>query len=417
MRQILVVDDEIGIRELLSEILSDEGYDVKLAENAGAARSYRSQSRPDLVLLDIWMPDTDGISLLKEWASTGQLTMPVVMMSGHGTIDTAVEATRIGAYDFLEKPIALQKLLATVGRAMTRAEQTPQAVATLAALGRAPAIQALKQRLERIAGSRAPVLIQGAPGCAFEACARVLHVPSMAWAVVEQGAQTVEAPLDLLQSVRGGTLFVRDVSEFNKLEQRGLYMLLSQAERYNVRVVCGTTRPLAEVVATGNFDDRVYQLLAATTVQLPQLSEQREDIPELASIILNDLVEQKRVPPRHFSTAALNTLRNYSWPGNMSELRSVVQTLANTALGEQISLEETLQALPLAANPAASAVLRLDAPLRDARDEFERIYFEYHLAKESGNISRVADTVGLERTHLYRKLKHLGIKTSRKNDD
>lgn len=417
MRQILVVDDEIGIRELLSEILSDEGYDVKLAENAGAARAFRSQLRPDLVLLDIWMPDTDGITLLKEWASTGQLTMPVVMMSGHGTIDTAVEATRIGAYDFLEKPIALQKLLATVGRAMTRAEQAPQASAALGALGRAPVVQALKQRLERIAASRAPVLIQGAPGCAFEACARALHTPSMTWAAVENGAQTVEAPLDLLQGVRGGTLFVRDVAEFSKLEQRGLYMLLSQAERYNVRVVCGTTRGLAELVAAGAFDDRVYQLLGATTVQLPLLHQQRDDIPELASVILNDLVEQKLVPPRHFSTAALNALRNYDWPGNMSELRSVVQTLANTALGEQISLEETQQVLPLAANPAASAALQLDAPLRDARDAFERIYFEYHLAKEGGNISRVADAVGLERTHLYRKLKHLGIKTSRRNDD
>ena len=416
MRQILVVDDEIGIRELLSEILSDEGYDVQLAENAGAARAFRSQSRPDLVLLDIWMPDTDGITLLKEWASTGQLTMPVVMMSGHGTIDTAVEATRIGAYDFLEKPIALQKLLTTVGKAITRGEQRPHAAA-LGMLGRTPVVQELKQRLERIAASRSPVLIQGAPGCAFEACARVLHTPSMPWTVVELGAQTVEAPLDLLQATRGGTLLVRDVAEFSKLEQRGLFVLLSQAERYNVRVVCCSTRPLAELVAAGSFDDRVYQLLGATTIQLPRLSDQRDDIPELASALLNDMVEQKQVPPRHFSTAALNALRNYDWPGNLSELRSVVQTLANTAAGEQISLEETHRVVPQAATPGAAAVLQLDAPLRDARDAFERIYFEYHLVREGGNISRVADAVGLERTHLYRKLKHLGIKTSRKNDE
>ena len=144
MRQILIEDDEIGIRELLSEILSDEGYDVQLAENAGAARAFRAQNRPDLVLLDIWMPDTDGITLLKEWASTGQLTMPVVMMSGHGTIDTAVEATRIGAYDFLEKPIAVQKLLTTVGKAITRGEQRPQAAA-LGMLGRTPVVVLLLQ--------------------------------------------------------------------------------------------------------------------------------------------------------------------------------------------------------------------------------------------------------------------------------
>jgi len=417
MRQILVVDDEIGIRELLSEILSDEGYDVQLAENAGAARAFRTQIRPDLVLLDIWMPDTDGITLLKEWASSGQLTMPVVMMSGHGTIDTAVEATRIGAYDFLEKPIALQKLLATVGRAITRGEQRPHAAATLAMLGRTPVIQELKQRLERIAAGRAPVLIQGAPGCAFEACARALHVPSNPWQVVEHGAQTVEAPLDLLQAARGGTLFVRDVAEYSKLEQRGLQVLLSQADRYNVRVVCGATRPLSGLVAEGGYDDRVYQLLGATTIQLPLLRDQRDDIPELAGVMLNDLVEQKLVPQRHFSTAALNTLRTHDWPGNFSELRSVVQTLANTAVGEQISLEEVQRALPQSAAPNAAASLQLDAPLRDARDAFERVYFEYHLAREGGNISRVADVVGLERTHLYRKLKHLGIKTSRKNEE
>jgi two-component system nitrogen regulation response regulator NtrX len=417
MRQILVVDDEIGIRELLSEILSDEGYDVQLAENAGAARAFRTQIRPDLVLLDIWMPDTDGITLLKEWASSGQLTMPVVMMSGHGTIDTAVEATRIGAYDFLEKPIALQKLLATVGRAITRGEQRPQAIAALAMLGRTPVIQELKQRLERIAAGRAAVLIQGAPGCAFEACARALHVPSNPWHVVDHGTQTVDTPLDLLQAARGGTLFVRDVAEFSRLEQRGLQVLLSQADRYNVRVVCGATRPLSGLVAEGNYDDRVYQLLGATTIQLPLLRDQRDDIPELAGVMLNDLVEQKLVPSRHFSTAALNALRTHDWPGNFSELRSVVQTLANTAVGEQISLEEAQRALPQTAAPNAAASLQLDAPLREARDAFERVYFEYHLAREGGNISRVADVVGLERTHLYRKLKHLGIKTSRKNEE
>ena len=417
MRQILVVDDEIGIRELLSEILSDEGYDVQLAENAGAARAFRSQTRPDLVLLDIWMPDTDGITLLKEWASSGQLTMPVVMMSGHGTIDTAVEATRIGASDFLEKPIALQKLLATVGRAISRGERQLPSAAGLAVLGRTPVVQELKQRLERIAGSRGPVLLQGAPGCAFEACARVLHVPNMPWQVVDQGAQTVDTPLDLLQVARGGTLFVRDVAEFSRLEQRGLLVLLSQAERYNARVTCAATRDLSELVAAGQFDDRVFQLLGATVIRLPQLRDQRDDIPEIASVMLKDLVEQKLVPARHFSVAALNALRSHDWPGNFSELRSVVQTLANTAAGEQITLEEALRALPQATAPSASASLQLDSPLRDARDAFERIYFEFHLAREGGNISRVAEVVGLERTHLYRKLKQLGVKTSRRNDE
>src|SRR5829696_5047941 len=152
--QILVVDDEVGIRELLFEILRDEGYGVRLAENAQTARSARKEMRPDLVLLDIWMPDTDGITLLKEWAGSGLLTMPVVMMSGHGTIDSAVEATRIGAFDFLEKPISLPKLLATVGRALKHGAVEPQVSLSLAALGRAPLVNELKQRLERIANLR-----------------------------------------------------------------------------------------------------------------------------------------------------------------------------------------------------------------------------------------------------------------------
>src|SRR5262250_2604899 len=159
--QILVVDDEVGIRELLFEILRDEGYGVRLAENAQTARSARKEMRPDLVLLDIWMPDTDGITLLKEWASAGLLTMPVVMMSGHGTIDTAVEATRMGAFDFLEKPIALQKLLATVGRALKHGGEQAQPALSLAMLGRAPLVAELKQRLERVAALRAPLLLTG----------------------------------------------------------------------------------------------------------------------------------------------------------------------------------------------------------------------------------------------------------------
>ena len=163
--QILIVDDEVGIRELLSEILEDEGYQVKLAENASQARAQRMEARPDLVLLDIWMPDTDGITLLKEWATNGLLTMPVVMMSGHGTIDTAVEATRIGAVDFLEKPIAMQKLLNTVGRALKRGTAQPQQQLSLASLGKSPQIAELKKRMEQIASLNLPLLLVGEVGC------------------------------------------------------------------------------------------------------------------------------------------------------------------------------------------------------------------------------------------------------------
>src|SRR6202051_4258673 len=170
--QILVVDDEVGIRELLFEILRDEGYGVPPAEKAPTARSARKEMRPDLVLLDIWMPDTDGVTLLREWAAGGQLTMPVVMMSGHGTIDTAVEATRIGAFGFLEKPIALQKLLTTVGQALRTPAPASQPALSMAYLGKAPLIAELRQRLETIKNLKTPVLLTGEPGCGKTLCAR-----------------------------------------------------------------------------------------------------------------------------------------------------------------------------------------------------------------------------------------------------
>ena len=418
MQQILVVDDEIGIRELLSEILRDEGYQVRLAENAGEARAYRSQTRPDLVLLDIWMPDTDGITLLKEWASAGLLTMPVVMMSGHGTIDTAVEATRIGAYDFLEKPIALQKLLTTVGRALKHGGEQAQPALSLAMLGRAPLILELKQRLERVASLRVPLLLTGEPGCGVELAARFLHQRNTPWAAPDSNGMLAEAPLELLDQAREGILFLQEIAELTKVEQKGLLLLASKLERYNVRLVCGASRELAELVAQGTFDSRLLSAVAGTSIRVPSLREHREDVPDLANLVLTRMVEAKEAAPRQFSTAALNALRNYDWPGNLAQLQGVVRTLAMTGLSEQITLEDVNRALPQPAiGSHAMHELPFDLPLRDARDAFERVYFEYHIAREGGNISRVAESVGLERTHLYRKLKQLGIKLARRNGE
>ncbi len=418
MQQILVVDDEIGIRELLSEILHDEGYQVRLAENAGQARTLRSQGRPDLVLLDIWMPDTDGITLLKEWASAGLLTMPVVMMSGHGTIDTAVEATRIGAYDFLEKPIALQKLLATVGRALRSGEQQAKPTLMLATLGRAPAVAELKQRLERIANLKSPLLLVAEPGSNVELCAKFVHQPNAPWVAPEHLGALAEAPLDVLNQAREGTLFLREIGDLNRVEQKGLLLIAGKLDKYNTRLVCASSRPLPELVAQGAFDARLYGVVATVTVRVPSLREHREDIPVLANLFLLRSVEAKEVAPRNFSTAALNALRNYDWPGNLSQLESAVHSLALTASGEEIGVADVNQALSLFGTPQTLAPgLPLDLPLREARDAFERVYFEHHIAQENGNMSRVADSVGLERTHLYRKLKQLGIKLARRNDE
>lgn len=426
MQQILVVDDEIGIRELLSEILHDEGYQVRLAENAGQARAQRSQARPDLVLLDIWMPDTDGITLLKEWASSGLLTMPVVMMSGHGTIDTAVEATRIGAFDFLEKPIALQKLLATVGRALKRGEPQVKPLLMLATLGRAPIVAELKQRLERVANLKSPLLMVGEPGSGAELCARFIHQPSplpgklnAPWVEPENLSVLAEAPLDLLNQAREGSLFLPEVADLNRTEQKGLLLIAAKLDKYNTRLICATARALPDLVAQGLFDSKLYSFIAGVTVNLPSLRQHREDVPDLANLFLLRAIEAKEVPARHFSTAALNALRNYDWPGNLSQLESIVRTLALTATGDEIGVNEVNQALPAYSSQptAAPSALPLDLPLRDARDAFERVYFEHHIAKEGGNMSRVAESVGLERTHLYRKLKQLGIKLSRRAEE
>ncbi len=414
MQEILVVDDEIGIRELLSEILSDEGYKITLAQNASEARNSRNDARPDMVLLDIWMPDTDGITLLKEWASNGQLTMPVVMMSGHGTIDTAVEATRIGAFDFLEKPIALQKLLTTVGRALKHSAEQPKPGASLGALGRAPVIADLKQRLERIANMRSPVVLVGEPGSGIEICARVLHARNTPWVTPETTAQLASEPIELLNKARDGTLFVHDVAGLARAEQKGMLLLLAKVARYNTRVLCGASRPLADVAAEGVFEAQLYELLSTMTITIPSLRQHRDDIPELAGLVLARMVEAREIASRQFSTAALNALRNFDWPGNITQLESVVRTLAQTAQSEEITAEDVARALP-DPTPVQQAPA-FDQPLREARDAFERAYFEYHLGKEGGNISRVAEIVGLERTHLYRKLKQLGVKLTRRDE-
>jgi two-component system, NtrC family, nitrogen regulation response regulator NtrX len=217
-RNILVVDDEIGIRELLNDILLDEGHQVSLAENAQAARDSRIKQRPDLVLLDIWMPDCDGISLLKEWGNAGLLTMPVVMMSGHGTIDTAVEATRIGAFDFLEKPIALQKLLKTVTAALKHAENLPRTEMNLASFGKSLVINELKQRLEQISRTKNALLLIGKKGGSVELCARFLHQKDTPWLGLNEYEKLATAPLELLELARDGIVFIDEVSALNNIK-------------------------------------------------------------------------------------------------------------------------------------------------------------------------------------------------------
>ena len=420
--QILVVDDEVGIRELLFEILRDEGYGVRLAENAQTARSARKEMRPDLVLLDIWMPDTDGITLLKEWAGSGLLTMPVVMMSGHGTIDSAVEATRIGAFDFLEKPISLPKLLATVGKALAGGRVLPKTGLTLVNLGRARVIQELRQRLEQVGRLRTPVLFIGEAGCGFELCARQLHIPNTPWIAPEETEWLVSNPFEPLNEAREGTLFLPEIANLSKAEQKGLAQLIGKLEKFNVRLICAATGPLPAMAEDGRFEANLYHQLSGLTIRLPSLSDHAEDIPDIAMTMLTQLVDANEVPLRTLTVGALNVMRNLDWPGNLPVLQNVVKTLALTALANDVTGEDVNRvAREFNLGPREQATtevgVSLDLPLRDAREQFEKQYFLHHIRREEGNMSRVADRVGLERTHLYRKLKQLGIKLARKNGE
>jgi DNA-binding NtrC family response regulator len=420
--QILVVDDEVGIRELLFEILRDEGYGVRLAENAQTARSARKEMRPDLVLLDIWMPDTDGITLLKEWAGSGLLTMPVVMMSGHGTIDSAVEATRIGAFDFLEKPISLPKLLATVGKALAGGRVLPKTGLALVNLGRARVIQELRQRLEQVNRLHTPVLLIGEPGCGFEVCARHLHLPNTPWAAPEDTEWLATNPFEPLNEARDGLLFLPEVAMLSKGEQKGLAQLLVKLEKFNVRLVCAATGPLPGMVEDGRFDAALYNQISGLTIRVPAIADHPEDIPDIAGTMLTQLVDANEVPLRTLTVGALNVMRNLDWPGNLPVLQNVVKTLALTALSGEITGDDVNRVarefnLGPREQPTTEVGVSLDLPLRDAREQFEKQYFLHHIRREEGNMSRVADRVGLERTHLYRKLKQLGIRPSGKGED
>ncbi len=417
MSQILVVDDEMGIRELLSEILGEEGHEVRLAENAGEARVLRNRARPDLVLLDIWMPDTDGITLLKEWATTGQLTMPVVMMSGHGTIDTAVEATRMGAYAFLEKPIALQKLLSTVGQALRQPPAAPtQPQLSPAYLGKAAIVTELRQRLDTLKSLKLPLLIVGEPGTGKRTCARALHQVNSPWIEPDDYRRLDDPFGDLAKQAAEGTLFIREIADLTPQQQRNLLALMPSFERAHTRLIASTARSLPQLVAEGRFDSRLFAAVSQTQLRVPSLREHAEDVPELARLMLGRMVESKAVPPRTLSTAALNGLRVYDWPGNLLQLENALRSMALLAPGNELGVSDVNMALTQVdgGSPGSVVGLRLDCELRDARDAFERVYFEYHIAREGANMSKVADRVGLERTHLYRKLKQLGIKLNRR---
>ncbi len=443
---ILIVDDEPDIRRVVSEILEDEGYQVSLAENGEAARRARRAQRPDLVLLDIWMPDVDGITLLKEWGDERGSGCPVIMMSGHGTVETAVEATRLGAYDFIEKPLSMAKLLLTVSRALEVAKLERenvglrrQAQPLSEPLGRSAVMQQLREQIQRIAQHDAWVLISGEPGTGKALSARYLHAcsPRRDGSFVEVGVAALlqensavelfgsegdgKVQYGLLEQAKGGTLFLDEVGDMDLAVQARLYGALESGAclrvggvepvTLDVRIVAATHRDLTREVQTKCFREDLYYQLNVVPLRVPPLRERSEDIPELLRYYADHFVQQEGLAYREFSVAAQNYLRNYSWPGNVRELKNLVQRLLILGNEQEVDLAEVRAALGTVV-PQAGALVppgEFDLPLREARENFERAYFAYQMRLHGGSVGKVAKSAGLERTHLYRKLRGLGV--------
>jgi two-component system, NtrC family, nitrogen regulation response regulator NtrX len=446
--KLLVVDDEPEIRRLVGEILEDEGYQVTTAENAAEAKELKDAVNPQLILLDIWMPDTDGITLLKEWVAEDKLLCPVIMMSGHGSVESAVEATKLGAYDFLEKPLSMAKLLLIVARALEasnlqreNAGLKQQLVTDIEPVGRSATVARSKDQVKRLAQHDARVLFIGEAGVGKELYARYLHNNSARregpFVDVAVGSISPEnAAVEffgkenngkifpgLLERAHRGTLFLSEIGGMDQETQLRLLSALasssflrvggSEAVRVDVRVLASTRLGLAEEVRSGRFRQDLYYLLNEVTLDIPSLREHSEDIPSLLNFYVDYFITHDKLPFRKFTMAAQNFLRNYSWRGNVRELKNLVQRLMILGIGEDIELEEVKSALGAGVSDATTVMSVPDfynLPLKDARDQFEKAYLEYHFEQSGGSVAKLSAAVGIERTHLYRKLHSLNIK-------
>ena len=457
-QHILVIDDEPDIRNLVCEILEDEDYEVSVAENADEAREQRRLRRPDLVLLDIWMPGTDGISLLKEWKEEEGLPCPVIMMSGHGTVETAVEATRLGAYDFIEKPISLAKLLLTINRALEAERLSQENIglkrqlpAPQEPIGNSQAIRDLKDQIRKAAQHETAILITGEQGTGKQTFARYLHQlsprhdrPFIELSVIANSGDTAARELfgteqdgklhyGLLEQANGGTLFIEELTDLDMEIQGHLLTALesnsflriggSDAVEIDVRVIAASHKNLEKEIAAGNLRDDLYYRLNVVPLAVPALRKHPEDIPDLLQYYVEQFNNRQGLPYRHFPVPVQNYLRNYAWPGNVRELQNLVQRLLILGQGTEVELAEVEAAIagttgePTGELTVDSQEVWMDLPLREAREAFERHYLQQKLREVDGNMSRLAQLVGMERTHLYRKLRALEIDPKQRDEE
>ncbi len=451
---ILIVDDEADIRMLIAGVLRDEGYATREAANSAETFAAIQARQPTLVILDIWLQgsELDGIEILRRLREE-MPSVPVLMISGHGTIETAVEAIKMGAYDFIEKPFKSDRLLLFVARAIDAAalrrendELRLRAGGELDLVGASPPINQLRQQIDRVAPTGSRVLVTGPPGAGKEVVARLLHSRSrraegpfvaINCATMhpdrlevelfgsEAGHDGIGRKIGTFERAHGGTLLLDEVADM-PIETQGKIVRVLQEQTFervggaqrvevDVRVVASSNRELAGEIAAGRFREDLFYRLSVVPIKVPPLRDRREDIPLLARHFMARGAEASRLPPREFGEDALAALQAYPWPGNVRQLRNVVDWLLIMAPGDP---REPVRAdmLPNEITAIAPNVVKWDKgseimtlPLRDAREVFEREYLLAQVTRFGGNISRTATFVGMERSALHRKLKSLGV--------
>lgn len=450
---ILVVDDEVDIRDLVAGLLEDEGYRTRKAGSADEALAAIAARRPNLVFLDIWLQGSrlDGLQVL-ELVKESHPDLAVVMISGHGNIETAVSAIKSGAYDFIEKPFKADRLVLVAERALEASrlrrevrDLKTQSVQASRIVGRSTTINQLRQTVERVAPTNARVLITGEPGCGKELAARTLHESSTRssgpFIVINAATitpETMEEELfgieggdgrsrrvGALEEAHGGSLYIDEIGDMpRETQNRILRVLVDQnfqrvggATRVHVdvRIISSSSRDLALMISEGQFREDLYHRLGVVPIKVPPLSERREDVPELIEFFMDQISVASGLPKRRIGGDAMAVLQSHEWPGNVRELRNNVERLMILTKGDPTA-EVTVEMLPaevgamVPTTPSGSGGERLmSLPLRDAREIFEREYLIAQIARFSGNISRTAEFIGMERSALHRKLKSLGV--------